>query len=110
MSDEGSEMSTGDPFDAVDPQLTVFALANGMDRTTAAASRRFEWFAEGLERGILIEVEPGGAFRIDVLSWATGSEDATSRVTFGEGIGPADLVASLSAAIDAANGLSSGAD
>ena len=66
MSD-GVHPDSGDAglFDAIDPKLTVFALANGMDLKKGDDHRRVEWFTEGFERGILIEVDAPGSFRLN---------------------------------------------
>ena len=99
----GSE--EGDAFEAIDPRLTVFALANGMDLDKAEGYRRLEWFTEGLERGILIKAEDGQGFRVSVLSWKTGhAEDATEE-PLGNDLTKDEVQALLTDAIETANGL-----
>ncbi len=105
MSDLQPGANGDDPFETVDARLTIFALANGMDRTMGSGFRRFEWFARGLERGILIEAEPGGAFRMHVLSWPTQSSEVRTRTSVGEGLTAEDVVGLLPSAIEAANAL-----
>ena len=95
----------GDPFEAIDPRLNVFALANGMDLNKGSGFRRLEWFTEGLERGILIEADGDGGFRLGVLSWPTGSTEITARTLVGSGLTGEDVIGRLQTAIDAANEL-----
>lgn len=94
-----------DPFEVIDPKLNVFALANGMDLGRGAQYRRLEWFTEGFERGILIEQDTQGAFRLEVLSWPTGSEEIRSRTEVAAGLSPEALIQALEPAIETANGL-----
>ena len=94
-----------DPFEAIDPGLNVFALANGMDLSKGSDFRRLEWFAEGLERGILIEAEGSDGFRLGVLSWPTGSAEISAQASVSGGLSGADLIGHLQGAIDAANEL-----
>jgi len=106
MSDAERPGTTGGgPFEGIDPKLNVFALANGMDLSKRPERRRLEWFTEGLERGIVIEAEEGGRFRIHVESWRTGSEEVESRASVGGGLSVADLTSILQSAIEQANGL-----
>ena len=98
-------MSQETRFEAIDSKLNVFALANGMDLIKGSEFRRLEWFAEGLERGILIEADGDGAFRLGVLSWPTGSTEISARASAGEGLSGDELITSLPLAIDTANGL-----
>lgn len=103
---DGMQAGAGDgPFDAVDPKLTVFALANGLDLAKRPSSRRLEWFTDGLERGILVEAVSDGGFHVHALCWATGSEEVRARAAVARCATPEELVRTLSAAIDAANEL-----
>lgn len=99
------EAEGGEPFEAIDPRLNVFALANGMDLTRGPDFRRLEWFTEGLERGILIAAQPGGSFRIKVISWQTGSTELRGQTDLGDGLSADDLGGMLEGAIDSANRL-----
>ena len=103
---ETPETTGGDPFDAVDPRLNVFALANGMDLVRDAGKRRLEWFTDGLERGIVIEVDGPGAFRVEVQAWRTGASEISERATVGGHLSAEDLGQILASAIEAANDLS----
>lgn len=105
MSDGNNTPQNGNRFDALDPRLTVFALANGMDLAKDETSRRLEWFAEGLERGILIEHE-ADAFSVSVVTWKTGNVESLVRDPVGDGLSAEDVGAMLSDSIDRANGLS----
>lgn len=93
------------PFAAIDPKLTVFALANGMDLAKGPDYRRLEWFTEGLERGILIRVTPSGDFDLTALAWKTGRAQELAEAGAAEGLGAEGLSAALTRAIDVANGL-----
>ncbi len=102
--DDGTTRDGGH-FDGIDPNLTVFALANGLDLAKAEGHRRLEWFSEGLERGIVIETGPGGGFDVHVLTWRSGRTESRTERTVAEGLSAADLRSMLSDAIDTANGL-----
>jgi hypothetical protein len=95
-----------DPFDTIDPRLTVFALANGMDLAKSDGSRRLEWFTEGLERGILIEAADDGRYDVKVLCWRTGSGEEVSSASVGEAMAAEEVTGGLSDVIETANGLS----
>jgi hypothetical protein len=69
MSD-GTGQAMDGTFEAVDPKLNVFALANGMDLTKSDDSRSLEWFTEGLERSLPIEPDEGNP---DYLRWLLDS-------------------------------------
>lgn len=59
-----------DPLEPLDPDLTIFALANGMDLARERGDvpcRSLEWFREGLERAIRIEAD-GGVASVWVLA------------------------------------------
>jgi len=105
MSDRMQPPGGGGPFDAVDPKLTVFALANGLDLIKGAASRRLEWFTEGLERAILVEAGPDGGFEVQALCWSTGSSEVRARTAVAGCASAEELVRTLPAGIEAANGL-----
>ncbi len=95
----------GGHFDTIDANLTVFALANGLDLAKGEGYRRLEWFSEGLERGIVIEADGSGAFGVRTIAWRSGRPEARSEAEFGSGFDTAALRSALSGAIDEANGL-----
>jgi hypothetical protein len=102
----GTHEDTGEPgLDELDPKLTVFALANGVSLSKGPGHRRLEWFSEGFERGILIEVEDSGSFRLRVMRWPTGAAETQSEEAVGAGLTVADVVSQLPEAIDSANRL-----
>ena len=103
MSD-GVTPRAEDAFEAIDPRLNVFALANGMDLTKEAGSRRLEWFTDGLERGIVIEVREDG-FRVGVASWRTGSTEIVREASVGGALSSDDVMGILDSSIEAANRL-----
>ena len=92
-------------FDEIDPKLTVFALANGVDLSKSESHRRLEWFYDGLERGIVIEPDGKGTLRVVVLSWRSGDEGSGSHRALHEGLTAEALVKLLPSAIDSANEL-----
>ena len=103
---EGSHPgSGGGGFDSIDPRLTMFALANGMDLAKGEDYRRLEWFTEGLERGILIRTDPEGTFGLTVMSWQTGNSEERKEAAGSEGLAPDDVFPALNDAIETANSL-----
>ena len=103
---EGAQVQPGGgPFEPIDPKLTVFALANGMDLAKDGGSRRLSWFTEGLERGLRIESVSGDAFVVTALAWRINAPDDVTDAPVGDDVPLADLTATLERAIDAANGL-----
>lgn len=98
--------SGGGHFEAIDSNLTVFALANGVDLYRGDGHRRLEWFTEGLERGILIEARESGRFRVRALTWRSGEPEARSEASVAEELGVDEMKGVLAEAIEVANGLS----
>lgn len=93
-------------FEALDPRLTVYALANGMDLAKGPGYRRLEWFTEGLERGIMIELQPDGTVALDVLCWKTGRSEHLATANVEESIAIDAVSGLLDGAIEQANALS----
>ena len=91
-------------FGTIDPKLTVFALANGMDLAKGDGYRRLEWFHEGLERGILIEARDA-ALRVSALRWRTGRLDELTEAEVGSPESAEALMPILERAIVSANAL-----
>jgi hypothetical protein len=104
MSD-GAKGSGDGIFEVLDPRLTVYALANGMDLAKGDGYRRLEWFTEGLERGILIEPTADGAFRVAALSWKTGRAEHRSEADVADGLAADKVTKVLDDAIESANAL-----
>lgn len=96
----------GTPFETLDPRLTVYALANGMDLAKGPGYRRLEWFAEGLERGIMIEAQPDGTLNVDVLCWKTGQTEHLATANVRSDVTAGDAGGLLDPAIEQANALS----
>jgi hypothetical protein len=92
-------------LDELDTKLTVFDLANGVGLSKGPRHRPFEWFFEGFERGIMIEVEDSGSFRLRVIRWPTGSEEAQNGEAVGDGLTVTNVVSALPEAIDSASRL-----
>jgi hypothetical protein len=93
------------PFAALDPKLTVFALANGVDLSKGEDYRRIEWFSEGWERGILIGLDGPEAFTVVLFRWRTGDSEASEPTPFREGVDIEAVVGLLDDAVQAANAL-----
>ena len=103
---EGAQVQRdGGPFEAIDPKLTVFALANGMDLAKEERSRQLSWFTEGLERGLRIELGTGDSFVVTALAWRFNAPDHATDARVSDDVRLADLTATLERAIDAANAL-----
>lgn len=93
------------PFEALDPKLTMFALANGMDLSKGEDHRRLEWFSDGLERGILVRPAGTDTYWVGVLSWRSRAPEHRREATAADAVGLDDTSAVLTAAIEAANAL-----
>jgi len=97
------------PFGTVDPKLTIYALANGMDLAKDAGKRRLEWYRDGRERGILLQVTDGGALTVTAQAWRRGDEDSLTTLPQGPPHAADALANNLSTilgqALEAANGL-----
>ena len=99
---EGSQVQPdGGRFETIDPKLTVFALANGMDLDKAEGFRRLSWFTEGLERGLRIEAASVGAFVVTAMAWQFNSPSEATESSVGDEVAAEDLTGAL----EAANGL-----
>ena len=92
-------------FEAIDPKLTMFALANGVDLSKGEGHRRLEWFSDGFERGILIEVDDDGAFDIAVFKWASGDVELAKPEPFHIGVAADEVLVQLDPAVEATNAL-----
>jgi hypothetical protein len=97
--------ASGGSFAEMDPRLTVFALANGVDLSKREGYRRLEWFSDGFERGIVIALAGDGTFRVGVLKWKSGTVDEIAPTPVDERLSSAAVVSLLVDAIDTANGL-----
>ena len=103
---EGAQVQPdGGPFEAIDPKLTVFALANGMDLARDEGSRRLSWFTEGLERGLRIEAGSGDSFVVTAMAWRINDPENVTAAPVGDDVPPEDLTATLERSIEDANAL-----
>ena len=100
---------TAGPFDDIDPKLTIFALANGMDLNKTGGVRRLEWYRDGHDRGILITAGSGGSLAVVAQAWKTGDEASLRSTPVREDVASEELVASftslLEQGLEAANSL-----
>lgn len=100
---------TAGPFDDIDPKLTIFALANGMDLNKNGGVRRLEWYRDGHDRGILITAGPDGSLAVVAQAWKTGDEASLRSAPVREAVASEELVASftslLEQGLEAANSL-----
>ena len=106
---EGNEGVGAGPFDGIDPKLTIYALANGMDLNKNGGVRRLEWYRDGHERGILLTADSAGAISIVAQAWKRGDETSLRRTPIAEHLGTEELGRSLSShlerGLEAANAL-----
>ena len=99
------------PFDVVDPKLTIYALANGMDLVKEDdATRLLTWYRDGRERGIEITPDPDGAgLTLTAVAWATNKPETRQAAVVRSGVDQDALAAKLSDSLEdvmeAANGL-----
>lgn len=100
---------SGGVFDRLDPKLTIYALANGMDLVKDAGTRSLEWYRDGLERGILIEAEADGGLSVTSRAWKTHEPGTAHSSPQRQGMAVEALVQELSdilqEALEAANAL-----
>ncbi len=94
---------------ALDSDLNIFALANGMDlhrNRGSTPDRVFEWFHDGLDR--FIHVDPAGPDALAISVSAEGQVDGVrcrTRVVAEPSVSPDDLRAHLARTIEIANAL-----
>ena len=105
MTEATRAQPDGGSFEAIDPSLTVFALANGMDLAKDAESRRLSWFTEGLERGLRIESGKDGTYAVTAIAWRINTPNDVTVGPVSDDVPPGDLTTVLEGAIEAANGL-----
>lgn len=75
----------GGPFELIDPELTIYALANGMDLAKEADARRLGWYREGRERQIRIATVGGReGFSLVASAWRTGDEESRTDDALGQ--------------------------
>ena len=106
---EREEATDRGPFDGIDPTLTIFALANGMDLDKNGGVRRLEWYRDGHDRGILLTAAPDGTVSVTAQAWKRGDEASVRRAPVREHVPPDELAGSLTSllerGLEAANGL-----
>jgi hypothetical protein len=88
-------------FDGVDPRLTIYALANGMDLVKDEAFRRLEWYRDGMDRGIRVSVTPAGTLEVTALVWS-GDPEGARTAPVGDAVAPDELAHRLSGILDGA--------
>ncbi|MCG6989412.1 MAG: hypothetical protein LJF06_14715 [Gemmatimonadetes bacterium] len=97
------------PFDGIDPTLTIFALANGMDLDKKGGVRRLEWYRDGHDRGILLTSASDGTVSVTAQAWKRGDDASLRRTPVREHVPPDELAGSLTSllerGLEAANGL-----
>ena len=92
-------------FDGIDSNLTVFALANGLDLSKGDGYRRLEWFSEGLERCVVIDGDGADRFALRAMTWRTSRPEARTEERVADGLSSDEVRGALSDAIDRANEL-----
>jgi hypothetical protein len=88
------------PFDGIDPTLTIFALANGMDLNKNGGVRRLEWYRDGHDRGILLTAAPDGTISVTAQAWKRGDEGSLRRAPVNERVSPDELAGSLTSLLE----------
>jgi len=91
------------PFEGIDPKLTIFALANGMDLEKNGGSRRLTWYRDGHDRGILLAAGADGAISVTAQAWKRGDDASLRHTPIGESLEPATLAEKLTSILE--NGL-----
>jgi hypothetical protein len=59
----------GSPFRDADASFNMYALANGMDLVKADKLRRFEWYRDGMDRGILVSISADDLLEVTAMAW-----------------------------------------
>lgn len=92
----------GTVFEVLDPRLTIYALANGMDLVKLPGHRRLEWYRDGRDRGILIAEAGPGSVSVRALTWKRSDPDSNREEPHTPRIDAEELAKSLSQVLDAA--------
>jgi hypothetical protein len=91
------------PFEAIDPKLTIHALANGMDLAKESRLRRLGWYRDGREREVRIGVLDGhGGFTVAASAYRTGRETEREEVVLATVDTAQELVERLPALLEEA--------
>lgn len=97
------------PFARIDPRLTIFALANGMDLDKEGDVRRLEWYRDGRDRGILLAVAGDDTISVTAQAWKRGDEASLRHKAVEERVPLDELSGSLTSllerGLEAANAL-----
>jgi hypothetical protein len=96
----GSEGGAADPFEGIDPKLTIYALANGMDLNKNGGMRRLEWYRDGHDRGILLAAGAGGAISLSAQAWKRGDEASMRVSPVQENVPRDELIGSLTSLLE----------
>ncbi len=106
---DGGNESGAVPFEGIDPKLTIFALANGMDLTRNGDTRRLEWYFDGFDRGILLTAGGDGTVTVAALAWKRGDDASVRSTPVREAVPLEELAGSLTSlleqGLEAANAL-----
>jgi hypothetical protein len=105
MTEGNQPAGEANVFEAIDPKLNMFALANGMDLLKSDESRRLVWFMGGLERGLEITSGSPDGFSIDASAWPTRSPDELKTAPVSEGVAGSDVTGTLEQGIEVANSI-----
>ena len=105
----GPDGLEGGGFSILDPKLTIFALANGMDLEKAPSTRKLTWFRDGLERGLLLSASADGQVSVTALAWKRGDETSERSAPCAPDAPEAEVAEGMTSilerAVDAANAL-----
>lgn len=90
----------GGDFERIDPKLTIYALANGMDLVKEPGVRRLGWYRDGREREVSIARRDGGGFQLAAAAFRTGKAEDRAEARVAEADTDEDLLARLSGLLD----------
>lgn len=105
MTAEERDAVMGEPgaaFEILDPRLTIYALANGMDLNKEPSARRLEWYYDGMDRGITVEVTDGGCLVVTALAWVRETSGSLRTRAWRADLTAEELAQSLSSVLEGA--------
>jgi hypothetical protein len=92
----------GGAFEILDPRLTIYALANGMDLNKEPATRRLEWYYDGMDRGIAVEAGDGGTVVVTAMAWTRETPGSLRTRAYRTDLTAEELAQSLSSVLEGA--------
>ena len=103
---QGHGGPAGTGFGEVDAKLNVYALANGMDLVKLDRARELEWYKDGRDRGILVQLSDGGRLTVSATAIIDRRKEGTGLMEVVErDLNPSELTESFSEVLDRATEL-----